>query len=128
MSETGYRFAIGSLSDDKGGGHLIDYPDLPGCMSEGETIEDAIANGRDAKAAWIAAMGGSGHPVPLPGGDAAEGYSGKWQLRTAKSLQRDLAHRASREGVALNTLTLQAQAQGLGTRAAGRRDRRHVTT
>jgi antitoxin HicB len=49
MSDTEYRFTVRPLTGDEGGGHLIEFPDLPGCMSDGETIEEAIANGEDAK-------------------------------------------------------------------------------
>jgi integrase len=35
------------LIADEGGGWLITFPDLPGCMSDGETPEEAIENGRD---------------------------------------------------------------------------------
>ena len=114
MSETDYRFTVRPLRAEDGGGYLIEYPDLPGCISDGETIEDAIANGRDAKDAWSAAMREAGRPVPSPGADAAGGYSGKWQLRTPKSLHRDLAERARREGVSLNALAVTLLARGLG--------------
>jgi antitoxin HicB len=70
--------------------------------------------GRDAKAAWIAAMRAAARPVPPPGADPSEDYSGKWQLRTPKSLHRDLADRARREGISLNTLAVTLLAQGLG--------------
>jgi antitoxin HicB len=43
-----YRFTIRPLSENKGGGYLIEFPDLPGCMSDGETIEEAIVHGLDA--------------------------------------------------------------------------------
>jgi HicB_like antitoxin of bacterial toxin-antitoxin system len=43
-----YRFTITPLPEDEGGGYPIEFPDLPGCMSDGETIEEAIANGIDA--------------------------------------------------------------------------------
>jgi antitoxin HicB len=43
-----YSFAVRPLSKDEGGGYLVEFPDIPGCMSDGETIEDAIANGREA--------------------------------------------------------------------------------
>ena len=56
MSDTEYRFTVRPLTEDEGGGYLIEFPDLPGCMSDGETIEEAIANGEDAKRCWIAAM------------------------------------------------------------------------
>src|ERR1017187_2324830 len=43
-----YRITIRPLSKDEGGGYLVEYPEIPGCMSDGETIEEAIANGREA--------------------------------------------------------------------------------
>lgn len=118
MSVTEYRFTIRPLTTDEGGGYLIEFPDLPGCMSDGETVEEAIANGMDAKRDWITAMIGAGRPVPPPTMEAAEGYSGKWVLRTPKSLHRDLAERARQEGVSLNALAVAMLARGLGARTA----------
>lgn len=43
-----YRFTVRPLSKEEGGGYLVEYPDIPGCMSDGETIEEEIANGREA--------------------------------------------------------------------------------
>jgi predicted RNase H-like HicB family nuclease len=43
-----YPFQIRSLSKDDGGGFLIEYPDVPGCTSDGGTPEEAMKNGRDA--------------------------------------------------------------------------------
>jgi predicted RNase H-like HicB family nuclease len=43
-----YRVTIRPLSKDEGGGYLAEYPEIPGCMSDGETIEEAIANGKEA--------------------------------------------------------------------------------
>jgi antitoxin HicB len=34
-----YRFTVRPLSKDEGGGYLVEYPEIPGCMSDGETIE-----------------------------------------------------------------------------------------
>jgi antitoxin HicB len=53
---------------------------------------------------------------PSPGADPSEGYSGKWQMRTPKTLHRRLAEQARREGVSLNTLAVTLLAQGLGER------------
>ncbi len=116
MSEIEYRFTIRPLSLDEGGGYLIEFPDLPGCMSDGETIEEALRNGRDAKSEWIAAMQEAGRPVPPPTSEGSEAYSGKWVLRTPKSLHRGLAERARQEGVSLNALAVAMLAQGLGQR------------
>ena len=66
-----YRFTIRPLAEDEGGGDLIEFPDLPGCMSDGETIEEAITNGIDAMRGWIEAMRAEGHPIPRPTRSAA---------------------------------------------------------
>jgi antitoxin HicB len=59
------RFTIRPLPE-KGGGYLIEFPDLPGCMSDGATIEEAITNGIDAMRGWIKAMRAEGHPIRAP--------------------------------------------------------------
>jgi antitoxin HicB len=117
--QTDYSFTIRPLTPAEGGGYLIEFPDLPGCMSDGETVAEAVVNGMDAKADWIAAMREAGRPIPEPGADPSEGYSGKWQLRTPKTLHRALAERAKREGVSLNTLSVALLAEGLGERRTG---------
>jgi antitoxin HicB len=66
-----YRFTIRPLPDSEGGGYLIEFPDLPGCMSDGETIEEAITNGLDAMRGRIEAMRAEGHPIPAPTRSAA---------------------------------------------------------
>ena len=43
-----YRFIVRPLTDEEGGGYLVEFPDLPGCMSDGKTVEAAIVNGVDA--------------------------------------------------------------------------------
>jgi antitoxin HicB len=114
MSDIEYRFTVRPMTSDEGGGYLIEFPDLPGCMSDGETVEEAIANGAEAKRDWIAAMRTAGRALPPPTVDATEAYSGKWVVRTPKSLHRGLAERAREEGVSLNTLTIAILAEGLG--------------
>ena len=120
MNDTEYAFTVRPLTEEEGGGYIAEYLDLPGCMSDGETIEEAIANAEDAKRCWIAAMKEAGRPTPPPSVEPTEGYSGKWLLRAPKSLHRRLAERAKREGVSLNTLAVTLLAEGdwraLGTR------------
>ena len=118
MTPIEYRFTMRPLTSGEGGGYLIEFPDLPGCMSDGETIEQAVANGVDAKDAWIAAMREAGRTVPPPTADAAETYSGKWVVRAPKSLHRGLAERARQEGVSLNALAVSMLAHGLGQRTS----------
>ena len=65
-TQTKYPFEIRPLTDDEGGGWLVTYPDLPGCMSDGETQEEAMSNGKDAMAAWIKAVEETGRKIPRP--------------------------------------------------------------
>lgn len=106
-----YPFEIRPLSDDDGGGFLITFPDLPGCMADGETPEHAIEEGRDAFRCWMLAHVEDGRPVPLPN---SGGEPGKFVQRLPKSLHAKLAARARQEGVSLNTLVLTFIAEGLG--------------
>ena len=48
-----YRMEIVEEKDE--GGFVVTYPDLPGCITCGETIESAVANAVDAKKAWLEA-------------------------------------------------------------------------
>lgn len=116
MKRLDYPFTIRPLTKAEGGGYLIEFPDLPGCMSDGETPEEAIRNGRDALRSWISAMRQAGRPIPRP--SLRETYSGKWQMRIPKSLHRRLSQRARAEGVSLNTLATTLMAESLGRRTA----------
>ena len=116
MSE--YPLTVRPLSREEGGGYLVEFPDLPGCMSDGETVEEAIRNGEEAKRDWIAAMKEAGRTIPAPSAKSAASHSGKWQLRTPTSLHRRLADRAREEGVSLNMLAVTLLAEGLGEREA----------
>jgi antitoxin HicB len=61
-----YPFTVRPLSKDDGGGYLVEYPDLPGCVSDGDTPEEAVRNGRDAVLAYIRSCVKHGDPVPPP--------------------------------------------------------------
>ena len=54
------------VPDPDEGGFVVFYPDLPGCITCGETMESAIANARDAKAEWLAAASEEGINNQLP--------------------------------------------------------------
>jgi antitoxin HicB len=113
-----YMHEITPLPEEGGGGFLITFPDLPGCMADGESIEETITNGRDAFAAWISAVVDMGRPVPKPTAKPVEliEASGKFVARLPKSLHARLTARAKKEGVSLNTLVLALIAEGLGHR------------
>ena len=112
-----YPFEIRPLSAEEGGGFLISYPDFSECISDGETVEETLKNGKDALKATIATLKAKDVPVPLPNGGGVA--SGKFVARVPKTVHAQLATRAKAEGVSLNTLVLTFIAQGLG-RAEGR--------
>ena len=111
-----YPFSIRIATKDEGEGYLIEFPDLPGCMSDGATPEEAIANGRDALKCVLLSMKEFGDPIPEPGASIAQA-SGKWVQRVPKTLHAKLAIRAVHEGVSLNSLVTALIAEGLGQRA-----------
>jgi predicted RNase H-like HicB family nuclease len=61
-----YRIIIEPLSAEDGGGYLATVPDLPGCMSDGETPEEAAVNVQDAIQSWLDAAREWGQTVPPP--------------------------------------------------------------
>jgi antitoxin HicB len=60
-----YPFTIRPLSAEDGGGYQIEYPDLPGCVSDGDTAEEAIRNGRGAVLSYLQSCIKHGDPVPM---------------------------------------------------------------
>ena len=73
MSPLRYSVLVSPLSQEDGGGFLATVPDLPGCMSDGETPQEALANVQDAIESWIEAAHDLGRDVPQPSRQAAHG-------------------------------------------------------
>jgi antitoxin HicB len=107
-----YPFEVRPLSKEEGGGFAISFPDLPGCLSDGATPEEAIENGRDALASWLAVAREMGDDVPKP----FSTVSGRFVQRVPRSLHAQLIERARAEGVSLNTLVVSLVAEGIGRR------------
>jgi antitoxin HicB len=66
MRKPDYAVLIEPLSDEDGGGFLATVPDLPGCMSDGETREAAAHNIEDAIASWLDEAEALGRDIPQP--------------------------------------------------------------
>jgi antitoxin HicB len=108
-----YPFEIRPLSEEEGGGYYITFPDLPGCASDGETVEEAIMNGMDALHSWVETAKEFNDPIPEPGSSQA---GGRFVQRLPKSLHARLAKRAKQEGVSMNSLVTTILAESLGKR------------
>ncbi len=93
-----YRMEI--VEDQDEGGYVVSSPELPGCITCGETIEAAAANALDAKRAWLEAAIEEGLEIQEP--DSLENYSGQFKLRIPKSLHKALAEHSKMEGISMN--------------------------
>ncbi len=101
-----YRINLRPLSEEDGGGWLAEAVELPGCMSDGETPEEAIRNLEGAKEAWLAVSLEKGYPVPVPAVESEPEYNGRITVRLPKSLHRKIAETAKNDGMSLNSYLL----------------------
>ena len=99
-----------TLYPDQEGGYVAQIKDLPGCLTQGETLDEAIANIQEARELWIETAYEAGDEIPLPSTD--DTYSGKLLLRMPKSLHRRLAEKADRENVSLNQYIVSVLSRG----------------
>lgn len=103
------------LAEQEGGWYFARIPDLPGCMSEGKTPDEAVKNVEAARALWLEDALDSGVVIPLP--SEQRKYSGKFVVRLPESLHGRLAQGAEREGVSLNQFVLALLAENNALRA-----------
>ena len=100
------------LQRDPEEGWFVRVKELRGCMSQGDTAEEALVMIQDAMLAWLDVALEDGLAIPEPRSD--ENYSGKFVVRIPRSLHRDLVERANREGVSLNQYINVALARSVG--------------
>ena len=100
------------------GGYAVEIEDLPGCYSQGETVEEAIEMIEEARRLWMESMYEDGQEIPLPSSEVE--YSGKFNVRVPASLHRKLAKLAVKEGVSLNQYIVYALSHTAGVAEARR--------
>lgn len=66
MTTASYPVLLSPLTQEDGGGFMATVPDLPGCMSDGATPQEAYANVQDAIAMWLQAARQQGRSIPPP--------------------------------------------------------------
>ncbi len=71
MSRLTYAVLVEPLPDAEGGGFVASVPDLPGCMSDAETPENALKAVSGAINEWIEEARRLGRDVPQPSKRAA---------------------------------------------------------
>lgn len=111
-----YRIEL--IPDPDDGGFVVAIPDLPGCLSQGDTVEEALEMIRDAQRSWLTVSIEQGHAIPEPRpiglGAIKEEYGGKFNVRVPISLHRALAAAAAAEGASLNLFVATALARAVG--------------
>lgn len=93
-----YKLEI--IPDTEESGYVASYPELPGCITCGETIASAVANADDAKKEWLLAAIEENIEIAEP--ESADSYSGQFKLRLPKTLHKTLAEDSKKEGVSMN--------------------------
>lgn len=51
------------------GGYFVSVPALPGCFTQGESEEEALAMAEDVIRLWVESLAADGEPVPVENGD-----------------------------------------------------------
>ncbi len=64
-SELRMRYRV-HIQQDEDGVFVAEVPSLPGCLSQGRTREEAVANVREAMAAYVESLEEHGEPIPPP--------------------------------------------------------------
>lgn len=96
----GLDYKIEIIPYTEEGGYALRCPELPGCVTCSETIQEGIQMLEDAKKSWFTACIEDGIDIPEP--INIEAYSGQFKLRMPKSLHKELAERSKKEGVSMN--------------------------
>lgn len=119
------------LIPNEDGTYSAEIFEFPGCFAEGATPDEAIRNLEAAAESWIEASLAQGLEIPEPAMN--QGYGGKIALRLPRSLHRQAARMAERDGTSLNQFLVTAIAARVGaedffTRLAERFEQRLATT
>ena len=77
-----------------------EFPELTGCATHGDTVEEVIQNANDAVKSWLVAAKESGIPIPQP--TSVKEWSGSFTTRIDPSLHRLLAVKAKQTGKTLS--------------------------
>jgi antitoxin HicB len=105
-------YTIELRQDPEDEGWFVRVKELRGCMSEGDTPEQALAMIQEAMELWLEVSLEEGIPIPEPRPE--EDYSGKFVVRVPRSLHRDLVEKADQEGTSLNQTINVALARAVG--------------
>jgi antitoxin HicB len=105
-----------TINSSKDGGYVAEVEDLPGCLTQGETLEETYTNIEEARRLWIEVAYEDGQDIPEPRDE--QEYSGNFIVRGPKSLHKKLDQMAKREGVSLNQFLVATLSHSIGIKEA----------
>ena len=106
----GLEYSIEIIADPDGG-YVALFPDLPGCGTQGETLEETIAMAKEARELWLECeYDADPSRIPLP--SYPPDYRGKFNVRIPRSLHHLLVDAAERDGVSLNQYVVMLLTRG----------------
>ncbi|MDP2858781.1 MAG: toxin-antitoxin system HicB family antitoxin [Bacillota bacterium] len=111
-----YQILVRRIDADAGGGFFAHPIDLPGYGAWGESPESALSSCREVLVAALESDKEDGNPSPIPADYSPGAYSGKFIIRTPKSLHHKLALKAKAEGISLNQLCIYLLSEGLAAK------------
>ena len=107
-------YKVDIIPESNNEGYTAVIPDLPGCVTSADTIENLWIMLKEAKELWFEIAIEDGEFIPEPSPIETEEYSGKFVARLPKSLHRQLALRAESENTSLNQLVVMILSEGMG--------------
>lgn len=111
--ELPYAIELVQDRDEDGAyGWVAEVEELPGCISQGATPEEAVSRIKDAMEGWISVALEDGTEIPQP--RALGRFSGKFVVRVPQRIHADLVRSAQKEGVSLNQFVSTTLARSLG--------------
>jgi len=100
------------IPDEESGTYTAVILEFPGCIAQGDTPQEAYEHLEDAAKDWIEAALDLKQEIPSPSQSLS--FGGKVLLRLPKSLHRQSALIAEKEGVSLNQFIVSALAEKVG--------------
>jgi predicted RNase H-like HicB family nuclease len=97
---------------DDDGSYAAEILEFPGCRAQGNSPDEAINNLNEAAISWIETCKENGFSIPEP--FMNQGFGGKIALRLPRSIHKQAARFAARDGVSLNQFLLSAIAEHIG--------------
>src|SRR3712207_4177362 len=115
---TGY---IALVHKDEGTSFGVSFPDVPGCISAGETLDEALANAAEALAGHLALMREDGEAEPRARSLEAIGADREWADQLGGAFAREVMPLTAFRFRPLRAKNFAARHEDLGTGTHGRR-------